>query len=279
MQSWNTTFKRAFAGFLGDHTYSRLRGVGAMCVSVGVLSWSSAVFAQAKPTSASSPAAKLKEDKVDVSDLENKYWAPKDTDFSVVQNRTYTKEKRLFATLQYGPIVNDKYSEGNNAGLTLNYFTSERFGLQATYLKSSLTDSEIVTALMTKYSSGVAPNFNRMQSYYGLGVNWVPFYAKMSFLGQKIIYFDMAITPTIGITSYDQMTIYDSRSKSALTYGIDFTQYFFLTNHFAIRADLKNQWHSEEVIRFYGTSAATGQKVGDRMNHTTLFLLGLTFFY
>lgn len=229
----------------------------------------------------SEPAKIQKEDKVDVSDLENKYWAPKDTDFSVVQNRTYTKEKRMFATIHYGPIVNDKYSEGNNVGLSANYFFSERYGIQATYIQSNLEDSDMVNAFK-EVSTGVRPDFGRMENYYGFGFSWVPFYAKMSFMGKKIMYFDMAVTPTLGMTNYTQMVENDNRSKSSLTYGVDITQYFFFTNHFAIRADLKNQWYSEEVLKYRGSGGALGvkgDKVRDDMNHTTLFLLGLTFYF
>src|SRR5687768_17351365 len=38
---------------------------------------------------------KPESEKLDIQGLEEKYWAPKDTDFSVVQNRTYTKAKRF----------------------------------------------------------------------------------------------------------------------------------------------------------------------------------------
>ena len=246
--------------------------------------------AQAKPKAAkpvaapapvsAAPAAPTKDEKVDVSDLENKYWAHKDTDFSVVQNRTYSKEKRMFATLHYGPLLNDKYSEGNNLGVSANYFWSERFGVQATYLKADLENSEVVSSLQSQFATGVLPNFGRMTSYKGVGFNWVPFYAKMSFMGKKIIYFDMAITPTLGMTDYDQQVSTGNKSKSALTYGFDVTQYFFFSNHFAIRADLKNQWFSEERLKYYSsTPSEIGAKINDQLNHTTIFMMGLTFFY
>lgn len=234
----------------------------------------------AAPSSPATPAAPTKDEKVDVSDLENKYWAPKDTDFSVVQNRTYAKENRYFATLHYGPLVNDKYSEGNNLGVSANYFWSERFGVQLSYLNADLKNSEVVSSLQTQFATGVLPNFGRMTSYKGIGFNWVPFYAKMSFMGKKIIYFDMAVTPTLGMTDYDQQVSTGNKSKSALTYGFDVTQYFFFSNHFAIRADLKNQWFTEERLKYYSsTPSEIGAKINDQLNHTTIFMLGLTIFY
>lgn len=227
------------------------------------------------------PGAKKSDDKVDISDLENKYWAPKDTDFSVVQNRTYTKDGRYFLTLHGGVPVNDQWSQGNIFGLSLNYFISERMGFQLTYLKGGLKNNQAVDDV-ARYGSGIQPDHGRFNGYTGIGYNIVPFYAKMSFWGKKIIYFDMAFTPTIGVTDYDQiMEGGNTTKKGAFTYGIDLTQYFFFTNYFAIRADLKNQWHSEEIVRYRGNGVnySKGDKVRDKLVQDTLFLMGLTFFY
>jgi len=237
------------------------------------------LLAQTSPSSAkppAQPAKKSADDKVDISDLENKYWAPKDTDFSVVQNRTYTKDGRWFATLQMGRPVNDPYSEGTVYGLTGNYFWSERMGVQATYLRASLQNNE-ATDDLKGFGNGVQPDHGKFSKYYGVGLNIVPFYAKMSFWGKRIIYFDMVFTPTIGVTGYDQIVNRGNESSTALTYGMDVSQYFFFTNYFAVRMDLKNQWHKEDILKYNGTGEGT--KISDKMVHDTLFLLGLSFFY
>jgi outer membrane beta-barrel protein len=218
-----------------------------------------------------------KDGKVDISDLENKYWAPKDTDFSVVQNRTYTKEHRFFISPEWGRPINDPYSEGNIYGFTANYFLSERWGLQAMYAHANLKNNRPTNDLISYGGSGVQPNHGRLDSFYALGVNVVPFYAKMSFWGTRIIYFDMAFTPFVGMTTYDQLSDAGDRSKSAFTYGIDITQYFFFTNWFAIRADLKNQWHKEDIIKYHGTPAY--QNVGSKNVQDTMFLIGPTFYF
>jgi outer membrane beta-barrel protein len=249
------------------NTASRMIFVALFLITTGSVD----VYAQA--------AAKGKDDKVDISDLENKYWAPKDTDFSVVQNRTYTKEGRIFFAPQWGRPINDPYSEGNIFGATANYFLSERLGVQGTYFTSELSNNDASDDI-ARLGSGAIPDHGKMTGYYGLGLNIVPFYAKMSFWGRKIIYFDMAFTPTLGIQNYDQVRIDGNRNKSALTYGLDVTQFFFFTNYFAIRADLKNQFHTQEIVKARNTgTVSTGTKVKDKMVHDTLFLLGLTFFY
>lgn len=231
----------------------------------------------APATSTATPS----DEKVDISDLEKKYWAPKDTDFSVVQNRTYTKEKGYFLTAHGGPLVNDQFSEGYIYGGSLNYFFNERHGLQLTYLNSSLDRSKALKDLGQQMGSGVQPHHGRFKEYYGIGYNFVPFYAKMSFIGSRILYFDMAITPTIGMTKYEQiLENVASPTKDALTYGIDVSQFFFLSENFAIRADIKNQWFKEEVVYFRNQgSAAKGDKLEDTTTQNTMFLLGLTLYF
>src|ERR1019366_2180289 len=87
-----------------------------------------------------------------------------------------------------------------------------------------------------------------------VGYNFGPFYSKMSFMGKKILYFDMAITPTVGFTKYDQILQNASASETAFTYGIDLTQYFFLSNWFAVRVDWKNQWYTQKVEEYHFTN-------------------------
>lgn len=248
-----------------------------LALSLGLASAS----ALAQPKSAAKPAAKSSEDKkVDISDLENKYWAPKDTDFSVVQNRTYAKTGKFFLSPEFGEPINDEHSEGTVFGATANYFWSERYGVQLTYLKANLSNNQS-TKDLTNFGSGVQPDHDRLNTYYGVGFNFVPFYAKMSFLGSKIIYFDMAITPTLGMTKYDQILEGSTPTKDSLTYGIDLTQYFFFSRWFAIRADLKNQWYNQD-IRSYNTKGASvkqGDAVGSKFYHDSMWLVGVSFFW
>ena len=235
---------------------------------------STPAFAQnAKPTKT--------DEKVDISDLESKYWAPKDTDFSVVQNRTYSKDGRFLISPQFGTVINDAYSKGNVMGGSLNYFWSERMGVQATYLKADMKNNDATNDIgALSATAGATPDHGKITGYYGLGLNVVPFYAKMSFWGKRIIYFDMAFTPTIGMTSYDQQIEGANQGKSALTYGLDVSQFFFFSRWFAIRADLKNQWHKEEVVKFRNTAPyVKGQKVTDKNMQDTMFMLGATFYF
>jgi outer membrane beta-barrel protein len=212
-------------------------------------------------------------DKVDVTDLEKKYWAPKDTDFSVVQNRTYTKQGKVAVSLLGGPVINDSYSTGNVYGLAVNYFMSERAGVQLEYNKYDLQDNKATKTFDDLY--GTRPDHNKNSTYYGLSYNFIPVYAKASVLGFRIIYFDLAISPGLGMTQYNQQSIDGNKEKSALTYSLDLTQYVFLSQYFAVRVDIKNRWHKADVLN-YRVPTDTRR---DEMEHNTIFLLGATFYF
>ncbi len=235
--------------------------------------------AAAAPTEVAKPADAPAGDKLDIKDLEQKYWAPKDTDFSVVQNRTYSKTKRWAASGLFGPIVNDPFSTGFNYSGSVNYYFDERQGIEFMYIKNDLSDSKNTSAFKHLSGGGTLPDFNRDTSFYGVAYNWVPFYAKMSFLGQKIIYFDMQISPLVGIAGYDQMTANGPRPQTAFAYGYDVTQYFFFSNNFAVRANIHNHYYSEKVVSYGNTLVPAGTSLRTDTADTTVFLLGITYFF
>jgi len=229
--------------------------------------------------SAAAGAAKGDSDKIDIKDLEQKYWAPKDTDFSVVQNRTYTKAHKLAVSLMGGPVINDPFNSGFAGEVGLNYYFDERFGVQANFIADDLYNSQNTNDFRNLSGGGVLPDYNRDTSYYSVGFNYVPFYAKMSFLGKKIIYFDMQITPTIGIANYEQITSAGDPHQAAFAYGIDITQYFFFTPWLAVRAELHNDWYSEKVVSYGNGVVPAGTAVRSDTYNSTLFLIGVTFFF
>lgn len=211
-------------------------------------------------------------DKVDVTDLEKKYWASKDTDFSVVQNRVYTKANRLALSLQYGTLINDQWSDGPTMSGSLAYYFSERFGLEAHYQQ---TDSKNNKALQNLIAQAGTANHGKIKGYQGLSFNWVPFYAKMSVLNSSIIYFDMAISPGIGVTTYEQQHEAGNISKTAPTVSLDFTQSFFFSKYAAFRVDYKNRWFQEEVVRYRIPLGS----VNTETSQTSVLLFGFQFYY
>ena len=221
-------------------------------------------------------------DKLDIQGLEQKYWAPKDTDFSVVQNRTYTKEKKYAASVQYGLLMNDGYSSGGGIMLTGNYFMDERQGVEVTYQTFDLEDSDQTKAFLdlATNTNKLVPDHGKLTEYYGVGYTWVPFYAKVSMLGKKILYLDIAVTPHIGMSTYEQLTdtnsdeVREIRKKQSFTYGFDITQMLFISKELAFRFDVRNRFFSEDVLNY-----RDGTKKRTKTTNTTLIGFGLTYFF
>lgn len=249
--------------------------------AVALLGASNEAFAQgARRVAQSAPPAQSapqgSSDKLDVSDLERKYWAAKDTDFSVVQNRLFSKANRFSLGVGYGTQLNDSWSEGPTYSATANYYFSERYGIELTYTSTDSKDNDATQRL--RANQGGMPNHNKLKGFSGVAFNWVPFYAKMSLLNSTIIYFDMAISPGIGVTTYEQQMIEGSEKKTAPTLTLDVTQQFFLNKWFAIRVDLKNRWYREDV-NSYRPQNGVDRKVSTDLTYTSILMGGVTFFF
>src|SRR5690606_39441233 len=95
------------------------------------------------------------------------------------------------------------------------------------------SDNKMVTSFEDRY--GATPNHGKVTGYYGASFNWVPFYAKMSWLGSRILYFDMASSPGLGVTTYDQQTDSGPKAATAPTPSFDVSQSIFFSKNFAFR--------------------------------------------
>ncbi len=273
---------KSLAG-MASQSFSKLKNNSRICcafVLTGVFAAQSSFAADSK-ASASAPAATpapvstpANSDKLDVSDLEKKYWSAKDTDFSVVQNRAYTKAKRFAFAATYGPVVNDAYSDGFSYNLSVQYFINERSGIELQYLRNITKDNNAVNVFNNDY--GTRPDFDRTIGYMGVNYNWIPIYAKMSLMNTKILYFDMAFSPGFGVTQYEQQrNNAPSVGKSAPTFSLNVTQHFFLTNNFAIRGEFQNRWFNADVISY----KTPYNSLRTEFSHDTNLVFGIDYFF
>ena len=230
----------------------------------------------------SQPSQDRGSDKLDLKRLEDKYWSAKDTDLSVVQNRTYKKDGRFFTSLSYGPLVNDAWSYGRMTNLAVGYYFNERWGLEVAHEVGSLKDNDSVIAIKDP-SLGGTPDFNTFNDYTSLNAIIVPFYAKMSFMDSKILYFDMQFALGVGQMNYtskiDSSDGGDIKDK-AIGYNFDVTQQLFFHENFAFRLDIKNKFTKQK--KYKGNSPgvnATATPMGDINQQDTSILLGLTVFF
>lgn len=252
----------------------------AAIATVGVL----ATQAQAQTKgSTPTPTEERGSDKLDLKNLEDKYWSAKDSDFTVVQNRTYTKANRFFFSLGYGPLINDAYSYGRMTNFTGGYFFSERMGLEVSHETGTLTFSDSTDTFINR--NQFAPDFNQFKTYTSLNFVVVPFYAKMSFWDKKILYFDIQFAAGVGQMTYEVQKVAAgigsgsaNEQKTTMGYNFDVTQQLFFHENFAVRFDIKNKWSKQDKERYY-ISGSQERSLGSTTQQDTTMLLGLTVFF
>jgi len=238
------------------------------------------LFAAVIPQGLFAQAAK-ESDKVDLKAIEEKYWAAKDDDLGVVQNRAFSKTGRIYGSIGTGPIINDEWLLGQVYHLSFGYFFTEHWGVELGYQQGQLKKNDGVDRIAIQ--NGLQPDHNKFltaTSIYGI---WVPFYGKMSLVDTKIVYFDMQFALGLGNVSYENQIDPSEGSNSqqnALGVSFDITQHYFFSNHFAVRVDLRNRWSTQKLQKFrLSGSSATGRELGDKKQQDTSLQIGLTFFY
>ncbi len=232
--------------------------------------------------SAAATPAPSGDKKVDLTDLENRYWTAKDTEFNVVQNRLYTKAHRFAVTYMLGTDLSTNYTNDYNMGLQLSYYFSERQGITLQGWKTSSSPANFATTF--EQLAGAAYNYNSPQGYIGVNYNWVPIYAKFSLLEKKILYFDMSINPGFGATLLSSNSFgttvnqVNSLSQTAITGAIDISQQVFLSSHWAIKLDIDSHIYPETIYSAGGGLVPANSTVQNKITYSATFMLGLTFF-
>lgn len=263
--------------------------IGILAVIAGItIGYNAGALAQqAKRSPSQNSNDERSSDKLDLQKLEDKYWSAKDTDFSVVQNRRYTKANKFFVSMGYGPLVNDAYSYGRMTNVSGGYYFSERMGLELAYEMGSLKDNESTEKFITQ--NKFAPDYNQFKNYTSLNFIVVPFYAKMSFWDTKIMYFDMQFAVGVGQMAYKIRRVDgaappassgtdSSTDNTSIGYNFDVTQQLFFADNFAVRFDIKNKWSKQKKERYY-ISAGQERSLGETTQQDTTMLLGLTVFF
>ncbi len=239
--------------------------------------------APAKNATATAPAAEKKSEKVDIQKIEQEYWQQKDTEFHVVQSRRFTKEKKSFAHLSYGILLNDTFNKGGAISVSGGYFYKEQMGFEISYTSFDAENSKVVDEML---SLGGGPKYARPISQYGATWNWMPIYGKVSVFDKTIIYFDMGVSLGLGIAEYERVlhdgapvtppTMPGMRTEkdSSLMFIVDVSQQFFLSDKWALRFDLKNRFYKRDLKKFNNASETSSDN-----EHTVEGAFGFIYYF
>lgn len=228
------------------------------------------------------------DDKIDIKQLEDKYWASKDDEYGVIQNRTFTKMNKFYLSGIYGPLINDPYAKGRMSGLIVGRYFTEDIGLEFGYLSYGSQQNDTVSAYETQFG-GAKPDYNLIKASKTLSLVYSPFYAKMSFMNKSIMYFDMGFTLGIGQSDYEIQKVnkdgVGNRSQAnenatATHIEVGIMQQLFINKNFALRVDVKNSFYQQKVKKYeIGIGAPESSRLEDsRSANDTTISIGLTLF-
>lgn len=252
-----------------------------------------ALEAAAETKTPATPAAQptsqaATQDSVDIKKLEEKYWTAKDDEYGVIQNRTFTKAKKLYGSVVYGPLINDPFAQARVTGLMGGYYLTEDFGLEFSYFSYSSSQNETVNSYEKQFG-GAKPDFNLIKSSKTLSVIYSPFYAKMSFMNKSIMYFDMGLTAGLGQSDYEIQRVdkdgignksQSNEMKSGTHIELGLMQQLFINQTVALRLDIKNTFYKQDTKQYeIGIGAPeSSRQSGSRNSNDTTITLGVTLF-
>lgn len=227
-------------------------------------------------------------DQIDLKKLEEAYWVAKDDNYSVVQNRTFTKMNKFYLSAHYGPLINDPYAKARVSGMMLGYFFTEEIGLEFSYSRFDSSQNDTVTAYETQFG-GAKPDYNLPQSAQSLAVVYTPFYAKMALSNHSILYFDMGFSAGLGMSHYEIQKVNKdgagnktqaNQNMQSPHIEVALTQQLFVSRSLALRLDIKNTFYRQTTKQYeigIGSPESSRTESGRNSNDTTI-TAGFTFF-
>lgn len=203
--------------------------------------------------SAAAPAAAEEELKtVDIGVVQ-------DSEINVVQKLLYPKDGRSELGFHVGWMPFDAYTTTPLAQFTYGSHLSESLGWEVGVgggygLKGSAMRQ------LEDPAYAVAPDAYRYLTSVWGGVQWAPIYAKMSWMGRKVIHHDVYATGSVGAT-LEQAILPDHAMTVAPGLGLGVGMRFFLSDKTTLRVQLK-----DDVLVEYRAKTAETQGIFIKQN-------------
>ena len=227
-------------------------------------------LARAESTAPSSSEEKSeKEAEAEVESIRTRYWARgEESEMGVVQNRTFSKGKRLEIGIFGGSLSTDPFLSVQTVGVRVGYHLNETFAFHLLGWHDFVSDS---TALETfKDTLGATTNNNPPINYLGAESTASLVYGKLSLLGKKILYYDMHALAGAGVTA--------TESGNYITPHVGLGQQIFLSQSLSLRVDYRAQFYRETIIEKVITPRL-GEVVGERNNWSHSVSLGISYYF
>lgn len=161
-----------------------------------------------------------------------------DSDINVVQKLLFPKTKRSELGFHLGWMPFDAFTTTPVGAISFGGHMSETLGWEA----GVGGGYGLKNATMKKLEGpayAVAPDAYRYLASAWGGIQWAPIYAKMNWLGRKVIHHDVYGTATAGATM-EQAILPDNALAFAPTLGIGVGMRFFVSDRTTVRVQLKD---------------------------------------
>ncbi|MCM0606405.1 MAG: outer membrane beta-barrel domain-containing protein [Xanthomonadaceae bacterium] len=206
---------------------------------------------------------------VDVESIKQRYWAQgEQAELGVVQNRTYSKARKLTLGLTYGTTSSDPFLAITQLGGSFTYHLSEYIGVGVVGMGFFTGKSGALTEF-ERWSFATA-NTVAPFNYIGGEVSASLLYGKLSVLGKSIIYYDMYILGGAGRVNKE--------GGISFAYHAGIGQRFFLSKHWSLKIDYKLLSYNENIIEKINP-ATQGSIAGNRQNFSHTINLGVDFLF
>lgn len=177
------------------------------------------------------PATAAAQETVDLGTLRNE-------ELLVVQKLLYPKEDHMEFSFGLGAVVFDPYMIAPKIQLTGGKHLSETLAVEAQlgvgYGIGNFTYRELGTA-----AYGIKPEVYRYLASVTGGVSWSPIYAKMNFMGRKVIHHDLYMPVVAGLT-VEQQAWAEKYLAFSPTVGIGVGARVYQANGGALRVELRD---------------------------------------
>jgi outer membrane beta-barrel protein len=191
-------------------------------------------------------------EKVEIDDLSNSYWNEvSEVEVGVVQNRIYTKKKKIEVEALAGIVFNNPFINTYNAEAYLGYHFNELFSLHFNYSHFANTYSssyfELKNQIQTQDSKiNIKPEINLIKHITGMEARASLMYGKISFLGKAIQYFDAFAS--FGIASLVNQTNHE------IAYTLGIGQQFHILRSFSFLISYKLITYKENIAIYNGNT-------------------------
>lgn len=217
-------------------------------------------------------AADTGAEQVNVDAIREKYWARGDeAEIGVVQNRLYSKAKKISFSLFGGSLSYDPFLSTRVAGGSLSYYFNEYISAGVLAWKSWASPSQAYDTFRSNVAGGIFAPTNAQYAYYAGEVAASLLYGKLSVVGKKIIYFDLHAHGGGGMMQ--------TASGSVPAAHIGLGQQIFLEKWLAIRADYRAIYFKEDIKDGNIGRSTFGQVIESRTNWTHAITIGVNFLF